>query len=307
MSKLSDISSNATLREYAQGAAQGATSSIADFLAPTVSVSTPTGHYKRYNQEDRFRIPDTRRALGGRATEVGFSASDATYNCSPHGLDLPIDVMELSDDGAMDMMMEGADMLADIAALAHEKTVIDIALATAGAGTALGVGSSDDIVAQLDAVILTVLKAAKYGALMDIGILFGAGAWAKIRNHASVKSRVVSGNTRTFSTVGINDVSDLFIGNPKGAIAFMVADTSGKGKAPSDSFLLDGDVLVFARRENPTRLDPSFMKTFRLRNQWMVPGSYTRDDGRVEVAKYDWSEDVQATNSAAVVRKTVSL
>ena len=33
----------------------------------------------------------------------------------------------------------------------------------------------------------------------------------------------------------------------------------------------------------------------------VVPGSYMRDDGRVEVAKFDWSEDVQVTNSAAGV------
>ena len=66
--------------------------------------------------------------------------------------------------------------------------------------------------------------------------------------------------------------------------------------------MLDGSVLVFARRPNPTRRDPSFMKTFRLMGKYMVPSSYMRDDGRVEVAKFDWSEDVRVTNSAAVVR-----
>ncbi len=52
-------------------------------------------------------------------------------------------------------------------------------------------------------------------------------------------------------------------------------------------------MLIFARKAQPTRRDPSFMKTFRLMNQFMVPGSYMRDDGRVEVAKFDWSEDVK--------------
>jgi hypothetical protein len=41
------------------------------------------------------------------------------------------------------------------------------------------------------------------------------------------------------------------------------------------------------------------MKTFRLMDDFMVPGSYMRDDGRVQVPKFDWSEDVQVTNSAA--------
>ena len=51
-------------------------------------------------------------------------------------------------------------------------------------------------------------------------------------------------------------------------------------------------MLVFARLQNPTRRDPSFMKTFRLMGNYMVPGSYVRDDGRVEVAKFDWSEAI---------------
>ena len=70
--------------------------------------------------------------------------------------------------------------------------------------------------------------------------------------------------------------------------------------------LLDTAVLIFARKEVPSRRDPSFMKTFRLMNKFMVPGSYMRDDGRVEVAKFDWSEDVKVTNSAACVRLNVS-
>ena len=48
------------------------------------------------------------------------------------------------------------------------------------------------------------------------------------------------------------------------------------------------------------------MKTFRLMNKFMVPGSYVRDDGRVEVAKFDWSEDVKITNYSACVRLNVS-
>jgi hypothetical protein len=86
----------------------------------------------------------------------------------------------------------------------------------------------------------------------------------------------------------------------------MVVDTAKEGLAPSVSFLLDTSVLVFARLQNPTRRDPSFMKTFRLMGNYMVPGSYLRDDGRVEVAKFDWSEAVAITNSSAAQLLTVS-
>lgn len=86
----------------------------------------------------------------------------------------------------------------------------------------------------------------------------------------------------------------------------MVADSAAEGLSDDVNFLLDSTVLVFARMEQPTRRDPSFMKTFRLMNQFMVPGSYLREDGRVEVAKFDWSEDVQVTNASAVARLNVS-
>ncbi len=86
----------------------------------------------------------------------------------------------------------------------------------------------------------------------------------------------------------------------------MIYDSAQEGKAESISFLLDATVLVFARKAAPSRRDPSFMKTFRLMNKFMVPGSYMRDDGRVEVAKFDWSEDVQVTNSTACVRLNVA-
>lgn len=306
MSKLANLSSNQTLREYAQGAAQSATSAVADFLAPTVPVATPVGHYKRYDQKHRFRVPDTRRTLGGKATVLDFGLTDETYNCSPHALDLPMDHLELIDD-IVPVFQEGADMLADVAALAHEKHVIDTALASVGAGTALSIGPNDDIVDQLDGDILSVIKAARYGALMGVGILIGAGAWRKIRNHASVKGRIVAGNKKTYSTLDIGDFGELLLGTPQSRVALMVADDNAEGLAGDIGFLLDGDVLIFARRDQPTRLDPSFMKTFRLRDQWMVPGSYTREDGRVEVAKFDWSEDVKVVNSGAAIRRTVSL
>jgi len=86
----------------------------------------------------------------------------------------------------------------------------------------------------------------------------------------------------------------------------MIYDTAPEGKDESISFLLDSTILIFARKTAPSRRDPSFMKTFRLMNKFMVPGSYVRDDGRVEVAKFDWSEDVQVTNSAACVRLNVA-
>ena len=312
MSRLSSISSNPTLRQFAQGAAQSAIMPVADFLAPTIEVATSVGRYKVYSEKHRFHIPDTLRTLGGRASELRFDVSDATYNCEPHALDFPVDNLEqLEESGLENMLREGATSVAEVAALAHEKTVIDAALAAVGAGTGKTWNAAADPVADIDDTILSVIKAAKYGSLMGVGVLFGATAWKIFKNQAAVRGRFVVGNGSAKSGLGLAvpteaSAGQMFLGTPEVRTSYMIYDAAAEGIAESVHFLLDNAVLVFARKSQPTRRDPSFRKTFRLMGQYMVPGSYTRDDGRVEVAKFDWSEDVKVTNSAACVRLNIS-
>ncbi len=318
MSRLGDISASPTLREYAQGAAQDAIMPVADFLAPTVEVATSVGRFKKYDERHRFRIPNTLRALGGRATELKFDASDATFNCEPHALDYPVDNLEqLEADGLEDMLREGVTAVAEVAALSHEAAVISAALDAVGSGTGKVWNAAADPVADVDDAILAVIKAAKYGSLMGVGVLFGATAWSVFKNQEKVRGRFVVGNGsgsgagKASGRLGLAvpteaSAGQMFIGTPEVKTSYMIYDTAPEGKDENISFLLDSTVLVFARKAAPSRRDPSFMKTFRLMNKFMVPGSYVRDDGRVEVAKFDWSEDVQVTNSSACVRLNVS-
>ena len=312
MSRLSDISASPTLREFAQGAAQSSIMPVADFLAPTVEVATSTGRYKVYTEKNRFHIPDTLRTLGGRAAELRFDVSDSTFNCEPHALDFPVDNLEqLESNGLENMLREGAVAVAEVAALAHEKSVIDAALATVGAGTGKTWNDAADPISDVDDAILSVIKAAKYGSLMGVGILFGATAWKIFKNQSKVRGRFVVGNGGGKASLGLavpteESASQMFVGSPDVRTSYMIYDTAAEGVAANINFLLDNTVLVFARKDAPTRRDPSFMKTFRLMNQFMVPGSYVRDDGRVEVAKFDWSEDVMVTNNAACVRLNIA-
>ena len=306
MNRLESISSNDTLKAFAQGAAQDAIQPVADFIAPTVPVATMNGRFKIYTEKNRFHIPETLRAIGGRATELRFEATDGAYNCEPHALDYPIDNLEsLEQEGLENALREGAVAVAEIAALAHEKKVIDMALTAAGSGTDKTWNSSADPVDDIDTAVLSVLKAAKYGSLMGVGVLFGATAWKTFKNAAGVRNRFVVGG-KSLAVPNEDIAGQLFLARPDVKTSFMVYDSAPEGKAESISFVLDSTVLVFARKANPTRRDPSFMKTFRLMNKWMVPGSYIREDGRAEVAKFDWSEDVRVTNSGAVIRLNVS-
>jgi hypothetical protein len=308
MSRLSDISSSPVLKEFAQGAAQTNIMPVADFLAPTVEVPTSVGRFKKYTEKHRFRIPQTLRAIGGRAAELSFEVSDESYNCNPHALDYPVDNLERLEAGELeDCLREGAVACAEVAALAHEKSVIDAALGAVGAGTAKTWNSAADPVSDLDDAILAVIKAAKYGSLMGVGVLFGATAWKIFKNAEKVRSRIVGGIGKSGLAVPSEDnAMDLLIGKPTVRTSYMVYDDAPEGKPEEVKFLLDSTVLIFARRANPTRRDPSFMKTFRLAGQYMVPGSYVREDGRVEVAKFDWSEDVRITNASAALRLNIS-
>lgn len=309
MSRLSDIAAKPTLQQFAQGAAQNAIQPVADFLAPAVDVPVTTGYYKKYTEKHRFALPNTRRSLGGRAVELGWDAEDATYNCAPHALDFPVD--ELEDNDSMESaLQEGAQMVAEVAGLVHEKAVIDAALAAAGAGTSkTWTTDTNNPVADLDSVIMDVIKAAKYGSLMGVGIVFGANAWRICKNNALVRGHFVVGNAKTAGKTAsptVDGFGELLLANPDVRASYMVYDSAKEGLSESIGFVLDTAVLVFARRPNPTRRDPSFMKTFRLSGKWMVPGSYMRDDGRVEVAKFDWSEDIKVTNSSAVARLNIA-
>lgn len=302
-SKIAQLTGNPLVREYAYGASQSALMPVASFLAPTVEVGSMKGFYKSYTLKSRFKVPQTRRAIGGRATELTLGATDASYSIQPHAIDMPIDGLEQieAESGGIDLINESADMAAEVGALAHEKSVISTALTQLGAGTDTNVAAGDGV-ALLDAQILAMIKAARYGSAMGIRILFGPQAWLNFKNSAAVKSRFVQGNGPQNPVLTEENASQMLLGKPQVMIAYAGEDTAAEGVTDAFDFMLTTACIIFAAKDQPTRQDPSFMKTFRLRNQWMVPGSYIRDDGRVEVLKFDWAEDVKVTNSAAGVR-----
>ena len=302
MSRISSLSSNPELQSYSQGTARQNISPIAGFLAPEVPVATQVGHFKHYDDKHRFRVPKTRRALRGEANILEWNVEDRTYNCSPHAIDVPVDKLEgLEMEQAMDAVKEGADDAAEVAGLAHEKDVIDKALAAAGAGTDHNFTSAGvDPVKVIDEAILEVSKAAKHSNLMEIGILFGPTAYLRYKNSVNTRARK-SGGGLTLS-IGLDDVRQLQIGSPEAQMSTMLIDTAAEGLDQDIEFLLDEAILIFVRKANPTRRDPSFMKTFRLRNNILRPRIYERADGRVDIAAFDWSEDVQVTNTLAIKR-----
>ena len=254
MSRLSSLSANVMMQQFALGAEQSAVQPVADFIAPPVEVGTSVGSYKSYDEKNRFHIPNTLRALGGRATELRFEASDNTYNCSPHALDYPIDNLEAIESAPLEnMLREGAIACAEVGGLSHEKTVIDAALAAAGAGTDVNATvATTDLVDLIDIQIANVILAAKYGSLMNVGVVMGTQAYRRLKNHPLVRSRFTigtgtnrsngrsGGNTGAAASINpsVDDLAGLFMGNPDVKVSFMCHDTAGPGEDASMGFLL---------------------------------------------------------------------
>jgi hypothetical protein len=142
---------------------------------------------------------------------------------------------------------------------------------------------------------------------MGIRLLFGATAWRLFKNHPKVTGKFTANAKGAASPAVTQEMaSSILITEPEIAVTYSVYDAAAEGLDESISFVLDSNVLVFAAKGSPTRRDPSFMKTFAKRGQFMVPGSYLRDDGRVEVAKFDWQVEPAVTNTLAGARLNIT-
>lgn len=314
MSRLANLVKAVTLVNYAQGAAQKATSSISEFLAPTVNVGSPVFYYKKYSNKHRYRILDTRRPLLGRAVELRGDAENVLCELTPHAIDAPVDRIEmLSDSELGSSLMTAADTVAMQAALGHEQEVCNMALTAAGAGTDHNFTSdSVDPIKILDAALLTIARKMGVGSFAALRMVFGPTAWERYKNNAKVRAAFVggSGGKGKASTEGgaslvtpaLENVTALQLGTPEARMSMMVYNDAQEGLAQDNKWLLDDGILIFGALANPTVDDPSAFKTFRQRDQWMVPGSYMREDGRVEVAKMDWMAKPVATNTEVVIR-----
>jgi hypothetical protein len=309
MSFLSQASSNPLLKEYAQGRARDSVSKLAQFISPSVEVSAATGRFKKFTEKHRFSIPNTERAVGGAAVQLVFTREDGTFNCTPNALDAPVDVSAGSAEDAQAELKDAADEISAVAALSHEKKVIDLALSGL-TNTDIAWAGDFDPKAFLDAKIAALIKASGFGGNLSVRVVFGAGAWLTWINHPNIRKNIIVSGGRG-AAVGLalpteQLTSDMLFARPEIKTCMTAHDSTPQGVTANYAFLLDKQVLVFLASDRPTRRDPSFMKTFRLRGRWMVPGMYQSPDARQEVAKMDWSEDVQIANSAAAKLFTVT-
>lgn len=306
-SRLQSLSSDPVLRNFARDASQSAIKRIANFLAPRVEVPDVTGKYKQYDSKHRYKRPKTRRETGDRATRIGFTAKDKSFNLESHALDFPVPISKgMSKETAMHHAQYGSTLLADAGALDHEAETIELAIDTVGAGTDVDFAAANlDPIKRINAEIKEVIKSAKNGA--PIKVLFGADVFLEIIDNPNTLSRFVGGNGTAkkgaaLQAPDLSDIQKMLFSNPKCELSLYVEDQAEEGLEEDIEFLLSNQVLIFASNDSPNTMDPSFMKTFVPMGGFMVPGVYRTEDDRDEVLKMDWTMQIIATNTAAASR-----
>jgi len=90
-------------------------------------------------------------------------------------------------------------------------------------------------------------------------------------------------------------------------VGTMAYDTTKLGQTKSSANIVGSEVYIFLRSQNPTTMDPSFMKVFTVRGGSVTAVWEYRDDTvRSDVLAVDVSEDIKVTGTACAKRITVS-
>ena len=302
----SAASFNTTLTNYAQGFSQDRASSLASFIAPVVPTGVAHSQFKRYSDKNSFVIYDTSRAIGGDRRRIEFDADDPFFNCTPQGLEVPIDDHERDMAGPNQTNLEQAKIrtVVDASHLSHEKKVFDAVKAAKAATGGIGVWSSasndpiDDIDSQIEAISTAT-------GIMPNRIVVGLGAWRVLKNHPKVQARqpgssLVTLNESILGGMLLNPSIEVRVG-------VMSHDTTKFGVAKNAVEIVGGEVFVFIGTDTPTQYDPSFAKTFSVDGSLIgAVKEYRAERNASDIYAIDWSEDIQVVAPAAGRRITLS-
>jgi len=294
---------NPTLTNYARGIAPQMVNGEAEFFAPSCPVTSDIGQYKRFDDKDAFAVEETERAIGGPAKRIEMSADDATYNCKPNALELPIDDAEIdrAGDNVLGLQQAKTRVLLSTAQRSHlDKVMTVINTVSAVSGVGEWSSASNDPIAEINAQIEDI---AKNTGMMPTSLGMSLSAWRTISEHAKVLERIKTG----IAKVDVKDVANLFMVPLELKVCAAVKDTKKKGAAKSNQFIMGSNVFLFIKSPNPTIYDPGFAKTFRG-GQDSVESvrTYREESNRSDILAVDWSVDVQVVGTETCRRIVLS-
>ena len=232
---------NETLKNFSRGFVQNMDASLARFIAPSVVTGVASGQFKSFNDKNSFQVPETRRAMGGKANRIEFESEDNYYNCKPNALEASIDEHERKLAGDDQGMLEQAktQTCLTVGQLRHEIDVFAAIRAAVSAESGAGAWSSDEVdpIAELDDTILAIALAT---GRMPNAMVIGLSAFKTLRHHPLVKARqpgaaIVGATVAQVAAMLINPDIEIRVG-------VLAYDTAKPGKAKSNSFVVGNKI-----------------------------------------------------------------
>lgn len=312
MSRLAAATINVVLTAYAQGHANDlmAAMEVANTICPRVPVTGSSGQYKKFDDANSFQVYATQRGLGGSARRIEFGATDGTFSCKPHALEVTVDDAEREAAGSSPLAGALLDQgkirsLISATSLSYAKRVVDYAVANTTAVADRGNWSNanidpvDQIDEQLDGL------ATNCGSTSGISVVMGLGSWRQFRSHPKVKARCTGVQVAGISLEQARGLFLLPVNFVVGALAYDAAKL-GQSTRDKRQVLADHTFLLMSV-PSPTPLDPSAFKCFTTGTGNIESVRTYRDESaRSDVHAVDWSEDIEITSTLAVRRLAIT-
>lgn len=283
--------------------------SLSERLAPSVRVPASQGSYKIFNEKNGMVVYDTSRPLGGDVRRIDFGATDGTFNCKPHGLEVTVDVEEVNQAGpsnavAQQLLDTGKiKAVLNAAVLAHTKAVVDLAAAVS-AESSIGVWSGADVdpIDQIDSVLDSISKAV--GSTMFLKVTMDLTSWRTLRSHPKVKARTTGVQV---AGISIEQLRGMFAIPCEPAVHAISYDTTKEGQTASKSRLGASSVFVHYAVPNPTVYDVSGFKVFTVGDRMVQDvRTWEAQNGLYRAHQVLWSRDIKQTSTLAFKRIAIS-
>ncbi len=276
---------------------------LAMLLCPIVQVGAAVGTFKIFDDRNDFLPADTNRPLGGPRTRITHDASDGTYACKPHGIEIPVDDFEEdlaggNTDAVASQLLEQGKMRTLIGkkATSYVKRVTDFVFANLTAVAGRGEFSNADIdpIDQIDEQLAALAIIA--GSTENFAVALGINTWSVIRRNDKVKKRCGGVQVEAISLDQLNKSLIFPVKLEVSAVSYVSTkrgQTGGVGMAKTEA--MSNYVVIANTFPNPTVDDPSPFKCFST-SSVLVDGvsTYREEKSASNVHFMDWSEDIKA-------------
>lgn len=281
---------------------------LATLLCPIVQVGAAVGTFKIFDDRNDFLPVETARGVGGERTRITHDASDDTYACTPHGIEIPVDDFEVdlaggNNDAVASQLLEQGKMRTLIGkkATAYVKRVTDFVFANLTPVSGRGEFSNADIdpIDQIDEQLaaLSVLASSTENLVVALGV----NTWASIRRNEKVKKRC---NGVQLEAISLDQLNKALIFPVKLEVSAVSYVATKRGQTATSTGIakteaMSNYVVIANSFPNPTVDDPSPFKCFST-SSVLVDGvsTYREEKSASDIHFMDWSENIKKCGGA---------